>query len=210
MAVHFLTSAMFVFVFRNGRHLWCRSCIFLSTIGCVWSWRRASGRTIDKEGTFMQLLPGLYQVGGSLSGLTGDQVSGPFDDCNVYVLELSDELVLVDCGNGNSWPEIERNMSVWDLDPSRISTVLLTYSHYDHANAAHLLKKRGVKIVAHPHTADSVASGDERCCGFLYHQQFVPVVVDRMVEDGEQFSIDSASAQSGEEDGLSVLAIHLP
>jgi len=158
----------------------------------------------------MQLLPGLYQVGGSLSGLTGDQGSGPFDDCNVYVLELSDQLVLVDCGNGTSWPEIERNMSMWDLDPSRISTVLLTHSHYDHANAAHLLKKRGVTIVAHPHTADSVASGDERCCGFLYHQQFVPVVVDRMVEDGEQFSIGSSSALSGEEDGLSVLAIHLP
>lgn len=158
----------------------------------------------------MQLLPGLYQVGGSLSGLTGEQVSGPFDDCNVYALDLPAGILLIDCGNGNSWPKIEQNMEQWGLDPKRITTLLLTHSHYDHANAAHLLKDRGVTIVSHPYTAEAVASGDERCCGFLYHQQFVPVYVDRVVEDGEQFCIESASAHTGSEDALIVHAIHLP
>lgn len=143
----------------------------------------------------MQLLPGLYQVGSSLSGLTSDQVAGPFDDCNVYALDLVSEIVLIDCGNGDSWPEIERNMRMWSLDSSRISTVLLTHPHYDHANAAHLLKARNVQIIAHSYTADALRTGDERCCGFLYHRSFVPVEPDCMVEDGDTLTFGTITVQ---------------
>ena len=148
----------------------------------------------------MQLLPGLYQVGGSLSGLTENQVVGPFNDCNVYALKVGEHIVLVDCGNGETFSAIEQNMLSWDLDPKAITTCLLTHAHYDHANAGSLLKKRGVSLVAHPECSDAVKSGDERCCGYLYHRKFEPFAVDQTIEDGQKISIH----------GLSVEGSHLP
>ena len=148
----------------------------------------------------MQLLPDLFQVGGSLSGLTEGQVMGPFDDCSIYVVDLKGELVMIDCGNGVSWPQVEQNLRDWNLDPKDISTCIFTHAHYDHAGAAHILKKRGVTLISHPAAAEAMASGDERCCGFLYHKKFIPVMVDRLVEDAEVFTVGSLQFQ----------AIHLP
>ena len=148
----------------------------------------------------MQLLPGLYQVGGSLSGLTANQVAGPFDDSNVYALKIKEHLFLIDCGNGENFGEIEQNMLYWGLDPKAITTCLLTHAHYDHANAGSILSKRGVSLTAHIEVADAVSRGDERCCGYLYHKKFKPFRVDQIVEDGDHLSIH----------GLSIEVIHLP
>ena len=148
----------------------------------------------------MQLLPDIYVVGGSLVGLTGNQVSGPFDDCNVYALDLGSEIILIDAGNGESWPMIQENMQQWGLDTRKISTALITHPHYDHAQGAHLLKDAGIELIAHAYTADAMEKGDERCCGYLYHRVFTPVSVDRILEDDEQFTVGSLTVQS----------IHLP
>ncbi len=148
----------------------------------------------------MQLLPGLFQVGGSLSGLTANQIAGPFDDGNVYALKIKEHIVLIDCGNGETFGEIEQNMRSWGLDSKAITTCLLTHAHYDHAGAGSLLKKRGITLLAHQECADSVKTGDERCCGFLYHRKFKPFQVDQVVEDGQKLSIH----------GLTIEVIHLP
>ncbi|MEA4859794.1 Hydroxyacylglutathione hydrolase [bioreactor metagenome] len=144
----------------------------------------------------MQLLPGLYVVGGSLMGLTGSQVEGPFDECNVYALDLGSEIVLIDAGIGDSWPQILETMSQWGLESRKISTVLITHPHYDHAQGAHLLKNAGIKLIAHAYTAEAMATGDARCCGFLYHREFTPVSVDCILEDDEQFSVGQLTVQS--------------
>lgn len=148
----------------------------------------------------MQLLPGLYQVGGSLSGLTANQIAGPFDDCNVYALQIDGAIVLIDCGNGETFGEIEQNMRAWNLDPKAITTCLLTHAHYDHAGAGFLLKERGINLIAHAECADAVQAGDERCCGYLYHRKFTPFSVDSLVSDGQTISVH----------GMSIEAIHLP
>ena len=133
----------------------------------------------------MQVYKGIYQVGGSLNGITWTGQDTSYDDCNVYVFENKGQLIMFDCGCGETLEQIFTNMRIWGLDPKKLKACFLTHSHWDHAGAAHILKKMGVKIYAHKITADSVAAGDERCCGYLYHKEFVPCEVDIRLDDKE-------------------------
>ena len=69
------------------------------------------------------------------------------------------------------------------------TTCILTHAHFDHAAGAHLLKERGVELYAHAATADAVALGDERCCGYLYHKTFTPCEVDHILHDGDTVDV---------------------
>lgn len=133
----------------------------------------------------MQVVKELYQVGGDLNGVTFDLQGALWNDANTYILKTGKGLILFDCGCGNTLDQILRNMKYWDLKPEDIRFCLLTHPHLDHTGAAHLLKKRGVKLVASYETAEALSSGDERCAGYLYHKTFVPVEVDQVVSDAE-------------------------
>ncbi|HCN83421.1 MAG TPA: hypothetical protein DIT07_07325 [Sphingobacteriaceae bacterium] len=148
----------------------------------------------------MQILKGLYQVGGDLNGVTFDQQGALWNDANSYVLETSEGLIMFDCGCGDTIDQIFENMRYWDLSPDQIKYSILTHSHFDHAGGAHILKKMGVKLLASKEAADSVAAGDERCCGYLYHKTFNPVQVDQIVSDGEKLNIL----------GIEIGVMHLP
>ena len=148
----------------------------------------------------MKILKGLYQVGGDLNGLTFDLQGALWNDCNSYILKLNEGLVMFDCGCGDTMEQIFQNMTYWGLSPDDIRYCILTHPHLDHAGGAHLLKERGVKIVATGETADAVSSGDERCAGYLYHKNFTPVDVDVVVPDGENINIG----------GIGVKVMHLP
>ncbi len=148
----------------------------------------------------MQLLRGVYQVGGDLNGITWCGVDAGFDDANCYAIDAPDGIVLIDCGNGETLPQIFDNMRYWGLDPDAIRACFLTHSHWDHAGGAHLLRARGVRLYAHRNTAEAVASGDERCCGFAYHKTFTPCEVDVALEDGQRVNAC----------GLEIEAMHLP
>lgn len=150
----------------------------------------------------MQILSGLYQVGGSLNGLSvpGPYLSPDYRDCNTYALKTSEGIVLMDCGNGDTLPQIFNNLRYWGLDPAEIQACLLTHSHLDHAGAAHLLADQGVALYAHMETADAIMSGDERCCGYLYHQTFTPCRVTHSLSDGDTFVVL----------GIEFQALHLP
>ncbi|MBX7259763.1 MAG: MBL fold metallo-hydrolase [Candidatus Hydrogenedentes bacterium] len=137
----------------------------------------------------MQLLKGIYQIGGDLNGITWCGVDAGFEDGNSYAIVAPGGIVLIDCGNGETLPQIFDNMRYWGLDPDDIRACLLTHGHYDHAGAAHLLRERGVRLYAQRVTADSIRSGDERCCGFLYHKPFTPCEVDEIVEDGQHVTV---------------------
>ena len=51
----------------------------------------------------MQLLPGLYQISGTVSGLSGSQAGDVFDECNVYCIKTEAGLILIDGGSGDYW-----------------------------------------------------------------------------------------------------------
>lgn len=148
----------------------------------------------------MQVLRGVYQLGGDLNGLTWDGVDAGYNDGNTYLLQGPDGLVLFDAGCGDTLPQIMDRMAYWGLRMEDVRACILTHPHFDHAGGAHLLQARGIPLIAHTETASAVASGDERCCGFLYHKTFTPCVVDRIVSDGEVFEVA----------GVRLEAMHLP
>ncbi len=134
----------------------------------------------------MQILKNLFQVSGDLNGITFDQPGALWNDGNAYVLKTAQGLILFDCGCGDTIEQIFDNMRYWNLAPEEIQYCLLTHPHLDHAGGAHILKKRGVKIMAIAETAEAIATGDERCCGYLYHKTFHPVIVDQVLVDKQR------------------------
>ncbi|MCC7524818.1 MAG: MBL fold metallo-hydrolase [Chitinophagaceae bacterium] len=148
----------------------------------------------------MQVLKNIFQVGGDINGITFDLQDALWNDGNSYILKTNDGLIMFDCGCGDTMEQIFENMRYWDLSPDDIRYCVLTHPHYDHAGGAHLLKQRGVKLVAIGETADAVASGDDRCCGYLYHKNFTPVKVDQVVKDGERLQLL----------GVKIEVMHLP
>lgn len=148
----------------------------------------------------MQILRGLYQVGGDLNGITWAGVDAAYEDCNTYVLEAPEGLLMFDCGCGETLDQIFANMAYWGLRPEDVKACILTHPHFDHTAAAHLLKARGVSLWAHENTADAMRSGDERCCGYLYHKTYTPCDVDHTVQDGERVTVL----------GLDMEVMHLP
>lgn len=137
----------------------------------------------------MQILNNLYQVGGDLNGITFDEKGALWNDGNSYVLKTSEGLILFDCGCGDTMDQIFSNMEYWGLSNHEIKYCLLTHPHIDHAGAAHHLNKLGVKLIAIQETASAISSGDERCCGYLYHKKFQTAEVDQVVVDGEKLNL---------------------
>lgn len=148
----------------------------------------------------MQILKNIFQVGGDLNGVTFDQPGALWNDGNSYVIKTDQGLIMVDCGCGNTIDQIFDNMRYWHLSPDDIKVCLLTHAHYDHAGGGHILKEKGVKFIAIGETADAVSTGDERCCGYLYHKIFTPFTVDQTVSDGEKINVF----------GIEFTIMHLP
>lgn len=148
----------------------------------------------------MQILKGLYQVGGDLNGVTWAGVDGGYEDGNTYAVRAPGGVILFDCGCGDTLDQIEANLAYWDIAFEEVKACLLTHAHLDHAGGGHLLHGRGVELIAHRETADAVGAGDDRCAGYLYHKRFTPFTVDRVVQDGDVVDVL----------GLSTSVMHLP
>lgn len=148
----------------------------------------------------MQLIPDIYQLGGSLNGLswTGDYKS--YSDANTYLVKTQQGPVLFDCGNGETWAQLEAVMQSWGLDPADIRACFLTHAHCDHAGAAQLLAQRGIPLYAHEKTAQAIAAGDERCAGYLYHKTVTPCAQVQPLQDGACVTVG----------GLAVALLHFP
>jgi metallo-beta-lactamase class B len=148
----------------------------------------------------MQILKNLYQVSGDLNGVTWNGVDAGYNDCNSYILATPDGLIMFDCGCGETIDQIYENMRYWDLDPEEIKYCFLTHPHLDHAGAGHLLMNQGIEMIAVSQTADAVAKGDERCCPYLYHKNFQPFAINKIVSDGERLKVL----------GVTIEVMHLP
>ncbi len=146
----------------------------------------------------MRLTDEVYVVGGGTSnafGLTNDP------DCHVYLVDGGDELALIDCGigEGDSIDRIEENVRAEGLDPSRISKLLLTHYHMDHAGGAARVRERfGLDVVAPADAAETLRTGDERAVALdtakaagLYpaDYRFEPVEVTVEVREGDHVQV---------------------
>ncbi|HEY8446914.1 MAG TPA: MBL fold metallo-hydrolase, partial [Thermomicrobiales bacterium] len=100
-------------------------------------------------------------VGG---GDTGFNISAPLD-CHIYLLDGGDELALVDAGLGGKYgatDQILANIEEDGYDTSRISSLLLTHYHADHAGGAAEFRERlGLTVHGSPLAIKTLEAGDE-------------------------------------------------
>lgn len=149
----------------------------------------------------MRIVPGVWQIGGSFTGLTWTGDYGGYDDANAYAVETGDGLILFDAGNGETFEQMTANLAAESLDGRPIRACLLTHAHWDHAGGAAKWRERfGAVLYAGQDAADALEAADERCAGFLYHRTVVPCRCDQTLADEERTTLG----------GLEITALHLP
>ena len=109
----------------------------------------------------MRLTRDICLVGGGDSGFG---LSAPLD-CHIYVIDGGSEAAIVDAGMGGPYgatDQILSNIQESGVDLDKISTLILTHYHADHAGgAADFQKQLGVEVLGSPLTAATLAIGDE-------------------------------------------------
>lgn len=118
---------------------------------------------------------GVYLIG-------GPDVSRS-DDATSFIVDFGGELVMIDAGAGGSSRILEKNIEDAGLDPTTISTLILTHNHIDHIGSAPYFRKQfGCKIVMHDLDSDAVEEGDSaRTAASCYGTTFSPTAVDRRI-----------------------------
>ncbi|MGD0232740.1 MAG: MBL fold metallo-hydrolase [Syntrophorhabdales bacterium] len=112
------------------------------------------------------------------------RVAGPditdYRDCNVYLLDMGREAVLVDAGFGAAFDRMLANIENAGVSPSLISTAVLTHCHIDHIGAAFRLRQElGSRLVMHEIDAGIVERGDNRLtAAFCFEVVFQPLAID--------------------------------
>jgi len=107
----------------------------------------------------MKISEDIYLIG---SGKLGFDWTHPAD-CNVYLLDTGEGLVLIDSGTGLSVRELEQNMTLHGFDPRQLSYVLLTHLHADHSGgAAEIQRRTGAKVAVLNLAAPILRDGHER------------------------------------------------
>jgi glyoxylase-like metal-dependent hydrolase (beta-lactamase superfamily II) len=154
----------------------------------------------------MQIIPGVYLINGAPYGRYQ----------NSYLIHSEGATLIIDSGDlddGACLPEVERNAARWGFKLEQASHMLVTHPHYDHSSDAAALQRRGLKIVASPATARSMAAGDEMCIAFSTHRPYEPCRADVILADGEELAVGGlvvrVIAAPGHTEGLVVFEIQI-
>jgi hydroxyacylglutathione hydrolase len=164
----------------------------------------------EEDSEKVRITDEVYVVGGGVTnafGLSDDP------DCHIYLVDGGDELALIDCGmaSGDSLERILGNVRAEGLDPEKITKVIVTHYHMDHAGGAARFRERlGVEVVAPADAAPALRTGDERAvaldvakaAGFYaadYH--FQPVEVAREVREGDRIPVGNLELEVFETPG---------
>ncbi|RJS85244.1 MBL fold metallo-hydrolase [Candidatus Bathyarchaeota archaeon] len=121
----------------------------------------------------MKVIDDIYLVGGASYNLS--------TGCNVYLIDCNHELVLIDIGSEADVKLIKENIVEGGFDPRKVSTVLFTHSHLDHAGGAAEAKRNfGCKLGSHVDTAKAIERGIQESQGKLK-----PAAVEIKLHGGE-------------------------
>jgi hydroxyacylglutathione hydrolase len=82
--------------------------------------------------------------------------------CNVYLISNDGRHLLVDCGRERRWKRLRRALERLDVcAPGRLSGLVLTHAHFDHAeNAATVKAQFGAPIIVHESEAGHLERGE--------------------------------------------------
>lgn len=143
----------------------------------------------------------LYLIG---SGRLGFDWTHP-SDCNVYVFDSGDGLVMIDSGTGLSHNEIREHLEGEGLRAGDLAEIWLTHLHADHAGgAAEWRRISGAKVGVLKQASEPLMLGDEEAIdlptarrnGFYPPDYlFSGCPVDRLFEDKENFRIGNCRVQ---------------
>ena len=124
-----------------------------------------------------EIVSGVYLIGGP------NVTRG--EDAAVYLIDFSDELVLIDSGAGGSSSQIARNIEMLGLNPASLSKIILTHCHIDHIGSAPFFREKyGTKIVIHELDAEALETGDSiRTAANWYGTIFPPTKIDEKLKD---------------------------
>ena len=106
----------------------------------------------------MKITDSIYIVGGGKWGLGISQVI----DCNVYLIDTGDGLVMIDAGTGLEPERIDANIASHGFKVEDLKAIIVTHYHGDHAcGASRFQKLSGAPIYAPELEADTIRDGDE-------------------------------------------------
>jgi len=141
----------------------------------------------------MRITRDVYMVGSGAIRLSNEH------DCHIYLIDGGEELALVDAGVGLQSERIVENIRTEGFDPKRISRLLLTHCHADHAGGCRYLKEAtGCDIVCTEAEGRLLAEGTEEELGLdiakrtgVYPQDytFCHVRPDRIVRHGDTLTV---------------------
>jgi glyoxylase-like metal-dependent hydrolase (beta-lactamase superfamily II) len=98
----------------------------------------------------MRLLNNLYVLTGPAFGTLS----------HVYAIKYSGGLVFIDAGmKDDSLPQIEKWLTYWELAEEKVSHVLITHGHWDHAGLAAYYREKGALITAHRADREIIETG---------------------------------------------------
>jgi glyoxylase-like metal-dependent hydrolase (beta-lactamase superfamily II) len=119
---------------------------------------------------------GIYLIGGP--GISRS------DDATVFIIDFTDNLVMIDAGAGGSSRILKKNIEDAGFDPKNISTLILTHCHIDHIGSAPWFRENfGCRIIIHDLDADAVERGDPvRTAANWYDTTFPPTPVDKRLK----------------------------
>jgi len=142
----------------------------------------------------MRLIGPVYLVGGQDFNMV--YLDWPANDCNTYLLDTGDPLVLFDCGCGESMPGIIANLREMEFDPRDTTHLFLSHAHLPHAGAAEEFRKNGVEVTAGAQTAQGVRSGGLATAAYYYHRRFPRVQQVSEMADSQAVSLGACEIQA--------------
>lgn len=81
--------------------------------------------------------------------------------CNCFLISHHNRFLLVDTSRTNKWHVLQNRLEQLGLNANSIIAVILTHSHFDHAeNAANLKAQLGAKVIIHRNEAEFLERGD--------------------------------------------------
>lgn len=144
----------------------------------------------------MQLADRIHLVG---SGSFGFDLTDSYD-CHVYLVDGGSELALVDVGAGMGAAQIVENVERSGFDRARVTQLLCTHAHGDHAGGAARMRELlpNASVVLSAHGAEVIRTGDEHAASLdvakaagIYPADYrlEPCAVERELADGERIRV---------------------
>jgi len=140
-----------------------------------------------------------FRVWKEVYAIGGSELSHP-NDCSVYLIAGS-ELVLIDCGAGESFHTLVNNIRSLGFEVDHLAAVIATHAHIDHIGALQRLRKElGAQVIAHELEAKAIETGVGTGAEF-YGVDYQPCEVDIRLSRPEE------TLKYG---GHDLKAIHIP